>query len=139
VASYVMTVRRRAALRKAQLASARKRRGKGKSRGKSTNTSRQVRRSRNVAIVAAAGGLFGASMAMGYGKQNRSLKIKNRQAAIDLEVAKIHYRGMRIQRDMYRGAAQARRKNYSKARPRPTRVKSQRIYPTQLALPRGST
>ena len=55
----VRTARQKAALRKAQLASARKRRGKGKSK----NRKRNIRR--RVALVAATGGLAGLVGASG--------------------------------------------------------------------------
>lgn len=49
------TAKQKAALRKAQLASARKRRGKGK--GKLAKANRTASRARKVAVVAATGGL----------------------------------------------------------------------------------
>lgn len=54
--AHTMTPKRRAALRKAQLASARKRRGKGK--GKLAAANRTIsKQKRRVAVVAATGGL----------------------------------------------------------------------------------
>lgn len=53
--AYKMTPKRRAALRKAQLASARKRRGRGK--GKLAKANRSSTRNRRIAVVAATGGL----------------------------------------------------------------------------------
>ena len=64
--AYRMTPARRAALRKAQRISARKRRGKGK--GKLAAANRRARRNRNIAL--ATGGLAGAAMLAGYGKRN---------------------------------------------------------------------
>lgn len=52
---YVMTAARKAALRKAQLASARKRRGRGK--GKLARANRAATRNKRIAVVAATGGL----------------------------------------------------------------------------------
>lgn len=53
--AYKMTAARRAALKKAQAASARKRRGKGK--GKLAKANRSAVRNRRIAVVAATGGL----------------------------------------------------------------------------------
>jgi hypothetical protein len=55
MAAYRMTAARKAALRKAQAASARKRRGKG--RGKLAKANRSASRNKRIAIVAATGGL----------------------------------------------------------------------------------
>lgn len=55
MAKYVMTPKRKTALRKAQAVSARKRRGKGK--GKLAKANRSTNKARRVAIVAATGGL----------------------------------------------------------------------------------
>lgn len=52
---HTMTAARKAALRKAQMASARKRRGKGK--GKLAKANRSATRNRRIAVVAATGGL----------------------------------------------------------------------------------
>ena len=60
--AYRMTPARKAALRKAQAASARKRRGKGK--GKLGAANRRARRNRNIAL--ATGGLAGAAALAGY-------------------------------------------------------------------------
>lgn len=59
--AYRMTPKRKAALRKAQLASARKRRGKGKGKLASANR-KNSRMKRRVALVAATGGLLGGAI-----------------------------------------------------------------------------
>lgn len=55
MAAYRMTAARKSALRKAQMASARKRRGKGK--GKLAKANRTATRNKRIAVVAATGGL----------------------------------------------------------------------------------
>lgn len=55
MAAYRMTAARKTALRKAQAASARKRRGKG--RGKLAKANRSATRNKRIAVVAATGGL----------------------------------------------------------------------------------
>lgn len=55
MAAYRMTAARKAALRKAQAVSARKRRGKGK--GKLAKANRSASRNKRIAVVAATGGL----------------------------------------------------------------------------------
>lgn len=62
MATHRMTPARRAALKKAQMASARKRRGHGK--GKLAAANRRATRNRNIAL--AAGGLAGAAALAGY-------------------------------------------------------------------------
>lgn len=64
MAAHMMTARRRAALRKAQLASARKRKGRGRNK--------KMSRDRKIAI--AAGGLALASIAAGYSNHRRLTK-----------------------------------------------------------------
>lgn len=68
--AYKMTPARRAALRKAQAASARKRRGRGK--GKLAAANRRARRNARIAI--AAGGLAGAAMAAGAYSNRKKIK-----------------------------------------------------------------
>lgn len=75
MANYRMTPKRRAALRKAQKISARKRRGKGK--GKLAAANRRATRNKRIAL--ATGGLFGAAMAAGYVKGKRSNSYKNKK------------------------------------------------------------
>lgn len=131
--AYRMTAARRAALRRAQAASARKRRGKGK--GKLAAANRRATRNKRIAIVAAAGGLFGASMAMGYAGQNK--KLKNLAARQDRvirrgKVANINLRAQIAILRMQNG----RKKSY---KPSTTKVYSERVRTPQLALPRGSS
>ena len=132
--AYRMTPARRAALRRAQAASARRRRGKG--RGKLAAANRRATRNKRIAIAAAAGGLFGASMAMGYAGQNRKLKVSNAGLNKKLSESRSKYRSLKIQNAILRSQnTRYRKKRYTP--PKPTKVYSQRVHSPQLALPRG--
>jgi hypothetical protein len=74
--AYRMTPARKAALRKAQRVSARKRRGKGK--GKLAAANRRATRNRNIAL--ATGGLAGAAALAGYtGARYRVAKVETKR------------------------------------------------------------
>ena len=93
MARYQMTARRRAALRKAQLASARKRKGRGK---KKRTTLAQRQRRLNQATLA----LAGASVAVGAGVEVRRAVKTNRRIkhhkAFDAHLKSMNYGSGRV-------------------------------------------
>lgn len=135
--AYRMTAARRAALRKAQAASARKRRGRGK--GKLAAANRRATRNKRIAL--AAGGLAGAAALAGYGSYKKvDKKYRTQRRAYARE--RVRNRALGLQNRRLTG--RLIRMNYTaskkKSYKRPTkRVYSERVYTPQLALPRGST
>lgn len=128
--AYRMTAARRAALRRAQAASARKRRGKGK--GKLAAANRRATRNKRIAL--AAGGLAGAAALAGYAN-SRSLKATYKR---DVGALRNKNRKLTYANAVLRNSAQRYHKKYS-SRSKPTKVYSERVRTPQLALPRGSS
>lgn len=125
--AYRMTAARRAALRRAQLASARKRRGKGRSKGKTRRRMSPKTRQRIVDGVA-------VGLAVAYVGAN----VRSTYKTVKVEKAK--RRVIRAQANRAAAYDHLRRMNYGGGtRASSYRVTSQRMrpMPSQLALPRG--
>jgi hypothetical protein len=114
--AYRMTAARKAALRKAQAASARKRRGRG--RGKLAAANRRATRNKRIAV--ATGGLALAAMAAGYGSgymkatstkrhMQRSQRMNTRKQIAKVKVSNAQYR-VRIKVNRKFASYEARRR-----------------------------